>query len=75
MRVITKEELKKYDGSKGAAYIACYGNVHDVSNSYHWRKGAHHVTHRAGQELPAALEQAPHGFDLLKRFPIVGKLV
>ena len=75
MRVFTKEELEKYDGSNGTAYIACYGNVYDVSNSYHWRKGVHHVTHRAGHDLSAALELAPHGLDLLQRFPIVGKLL
>jgi len=41
MEVFIQEELRKYDESNGIAYIACYGRVHDVSDSYHWRKGVH----------------------------------
>jgi predicted heme/steroid binding protein len=75
MRIFTKEELGKFDGSNGITYIACYGRVYDVSSSYHWRRGIHQVSHHAGGDLSDALEQAPHGFDLLKRFPIVGELL
>ena len=75
MRVFTKEELKKYDGSNGIAYVACDGKVYDVSNSYHWREGVHHVTHYAGCDLTDALKQAPHRADMLEKFPIVGELV
>lgn len=75
MKAFTKEELRKYDGRNGIAYIACYGKVYDVSNSYHWRKGVHQVTHRAGCDLTDVLERAPHDFSLLEKFPIVGKLV
>lgn len=74
MRIFTEEELKKYDGRDGLAYIAYRGKVYDVSASYHWRKGIHHATHRAGCDLTEALEQAPHGIDLLEKFPIVGRL-
>jgi predicted heme/steroid binding protein len=75
MRVFTAEQLKRYDGKNGVAYIAYRGKVYDVSASYHWRKGAHHAAHRAGYDLTGASEQAPHDLDLLDRFPIVGKLV
>ena len=75
MRIFTEEELKKYDSSNGVAYIAYHGKVYDVSASYHWRKGIHQVTHRAGYDLTEALEQAPHGLDLLEKFAIVGELV
>ena len=75
MRVFTKKELEKYDGSNSITYIACYGKVYDVSNSYHWRKGLHHVTHKAGHDLSAAIKSAPHGLDLLNKFPIVGELL
>lgn len=74
MRVFTKEELQRYDGSKGVAYVACYGKVYDVSGSYHWRNGVHHVLHKAGCDLTGALERAPHGVDLLEKFPVVGEL-
>jgi predicted heme/steroid binding protein len=49
--------------------------VYDVSDSYHWRKGVHHVSHHAGFDLTDALERAPHDFSLLEKFPIVGELV
>jgi len=75
MKVFTSGELKKYDGSGGVAYVTCYGQVYDVSDSYHWRKGVHHVGHRAGCDLTDALKLAPHGFSLLEKFPIVGELV
>jgi predicted heme/steroid binding protein len=71
----TKEELRKYDGSNGAAYIAFEGRVYDVSRSFHWKKGIHQVTHRAGCDLTKALKQAPHSADMLDRFPVVGELV
>jgi predicted heme/steroid binding protein len=75
MKVFTTEELQKYNGSSGTAYVACYGKVYDVSDSYHWRKGVHHVSHHAGCDLTDALESAPHGFSLLEKFPIVGEMV
>jgi predicted heme/steroid binding protein len=74
MRVFTREELKKYDGSNGIAYVAYAGKVYDVSHSFQWKKGVHQVTHYAGRDLTDALKQAPHGADMLEEFPIVGKL-
>jgi len=75
MRGFTAEELKKYDGKNGLAYVAYRGKVYDVSSSYHWRKGTHHAAHRAGCDLTEASEQAPHDLTLLDKFPIVGKLI
>ena len=75
MRVFTKEELRKYDGSGGITYVAYAGKVYDVSNSFHWKKGVHHVMHYAGWDLTDALKQAPHGFEMLTKFPIVGELI
>lgn len=74
MRVFSEKELKKYDGKKRPAYIAYRGRIYDVSASYHWRTGAHHVAHRAGCDLTEALKQAPHDADLLNKFPIIGEL-
>ena len=75
MRVFTKQELRQYDGSNGVAYVAYSGKVYDVSGSYHWRTGVHHVRHRAGSDLTEALEQAPHDIHLLEKFPIIGELL
>ena len=76
MRLFTKEELRKCDGSDGrAAYVAYQGKVYDVSLSFHWRRGTHQVMHHAGCDLTDALKQAPHGADMLEKFPIVGELL
>jgi predicted heme/steroid binding protein len=75
MKVFTIEELKKYDGSRGIAYIAYKGKVYDVSQSFQWKKGVHQIRHHAGLDLTAALKQAPHTPDLLFKFPVVGRLV
>jgi predicted heme/steroid binding protein len=75
MRTFTKEELAGYDGSRGMAYVACEGKVYDVSQSFLWQKGKHQVIHRAGADLTEALKRAPHGSELLERFPVVGRLV
>jgi predicted heme/steroid binding protein len=74
MKVFTIEELKKYDGSQGIAYIAYKGKVYDVSQSFQWKKGVHQIRHHAGLDLTAALKQAPHTPDSLFKFPVVGKL-
>jgi predicted heme/steroid binding protein len=46
--------------------------VYDACNSHHWRKGRHHVLHRAGADLTAEFANAPHGAHLLERVPVVG---
>ena len=75
MRTFTKEELAKYDGRNGIAYVSCCGKVYDVSQSFLWQRGWHQVVHRAGHDLTEALKEAPHGSELLERFPVVGKLL
>ncbi len=49
--------------------------MYDVSSGFLWRGGKHQVLHHAGEDLTDSLEQAPHGPDLLERFPVVGTLV
>ncbi len=75
-RSFTKKELSRFDGKNGApAFIAYKGKVYDVSQSFLWQQGMHQVLHPAGTDLTGALAEAPHGEDLLSKFPIVGKLV
>lgn len=75
MREISQEELAACNGIDGApAWVAYQGLVYDVSSSYHWRQGRHQITNRAGQLYERGLNAAPHGPDLLERFPIVGRL-
>jgi len=75
MKRFSKEELARYNGKNGApAYIAYKGKVYDASNSFQWKNGRHQVLHNAGENLTDALEQAPHGTDMLERLPVVGTL-
>ncbi len=75
MRTFTSDELARYDGKDGRpAYIGYNGKVYDVSDSFLWRNGKHQALHVAGVDLTKALDSAPHGADLLDRFPVVGSL-
>jgi len=76
LREFTRQELSQYNGKDGnPAFIACCGMVYDVSRSFLWKNGKHEVLHVAGGDLTEALSQAPHGLDLLQKFPFVGTLV
>lgn len=76
MRRLTREELSRYNGKDGAsAYVAYRGKIYDVSSSFLWQKGRHQVLHNAGMDLTFELAAAPHGADLLMKFPYIGILV
>ena len=76
MRGLTRKQLAHYNGQDGvSAYIAYQGRIYDVSRSFLWQKGRHQVRHAAGTDLTAELDAAPHGADLLERFPVIGVLV
>lgn len=75
MKEFTEEELAQYNGKNGnPVYVVYKGKVYDVSASFLWKDGIHQVLHRAGVDLTDALEQAPHGGDVLEKFPVVGVL-
>ena len=75
MKEFTEEELAQYNGRYGnPAYVAYEGKVYNVSASFLWKDGAHEVLHNAGVDLTEALEQAPHGREVLEKFPVVGIL-
>ena len=75
MRRFTREELAQYNGKDGvSAFIAYQGKVYDVTGSFLWQGGRHQVLHTAGVDLTAGLDKAPHGADLLERFPVIGVL-
>ncbi|MDH5450186.1 MAG: cytochrome B5 [Candidatus Bathyarchaeota archaeon] len=75
MKEFTEEELAQYDGKNGnLAYVSYKGKVYNVTGSFLWKEGTHQVFHRAGVDLTDALEQAPHGGEVLDKFPVVGIL-
>jgi predicted heme/steroid binding protein len=75
MKSFSKEELAQYNGKNGApAYIVYKGKVYDVLTSFIWKIGRHQVVHNAGEDLTGGFEQAPHGVEMLERFPVIGTL-
>ena len=75
MKKFTKAELDQYNGKNGMPiFVAYQGKVYDVSSSFLWRKGKHQVLHKAGLDLTEDLKGAPHGAEMLEKFPVVGIL-
>jgi predicted heme/steroid binding protein/uncharacterized membrane protein len=75
MKEIDRENLKEFNGKDGKpVYIAYKGKVIDVSNSKFWKTGLHMKRHSSGTDLTAAIEAAPHGPEVLDRYPQVGIL-
>ena len=75
MKEIEPGELKRYNGKNGnPAYIAHKGNVFEVTESARWKDGIHMLRHHAGEDLTAEIAAAPHGVDVLARYPQVGLL-
>lgn len=75
MKNFTLKELRNYDGKEGRpAYIAYKGKVYDVTSSFLWKHGRHQAFHEAGKDLTDSLKDAPHGEELVKKFPVVGSL-
>jgi len=69
------QELQEFHGAGGRpAYIAFADRIIDVSASPHWRHGRHMGTHQAGRDLTSEIDAAPHGPEVLDRFPQVGEL-
>jgi len=75
-QTLTMDELARFDGREGRrAFIAYEGHIYDVSDSKPWKGGIHFGKHRAGLDLSAFLEQAPHDRQKLFSLPRVGRLI
>jgi predicted heme/steroid binding protein/uncharacterized membrane protein len=73
MKEIDAETLSKSDGKEGnPVYIAYKGRVIDVSKSKLWQTGVHMGRHTAGRDLTAKIAAAPHGPEVLDRYPEIG---
>jgi predicted heme/steroid binding protein len=71
---LTKKELKIKNGKKGKILIAYRNKIYDVSKSEMF-KFSLHFNHEAGNDLTDFLSEAPHGEEVLKKFPVVGQLI
>ncbi|HUL38456.1 MAG TPA: DUF2231 domain-containing protein [Thermodesulfobacteriota bacterium] len=75
MKEITSEELIANTGKDGKpVYIAFQGKIYDVTKSPLWSKGLHMNRHPSGKDLTGEISAAPHGTEVLERYPQVGVL-
>jgi predicted heme/steroid binding protein/uncharacterized membrane protein len=75
MKEFDLEEMSKYDGKDGRpCYIAHGDRVIDVSQSKLWKTGTHMKRHQAGSDLTSDIAAAPHGTEVLDKYPQVGIL-
>jgi predicted heme/steroid binding protein/uncharacterized membrane protein len=75
MKEIDLEELAKCDGKEERpVHVVHQGKVIDVSSSKLWQGGVHMKRHYAGKDLTTDLQAAPHGPEVLDRYPQVGIL-
>jgi predicted heme/steroid binding protein/uncharacterized membrane protein len=75
MKEFDKESLSEFSGKDGKpVYVAHKGKVFDVSTSRFWKTGAHMKRHSSGKDLTTEIQVAPHGPEVLERFPQVGIL-
>jgi predicted heme/steroid binding protein/uncharacterized membrane protein len=76
MKKINADSLSQYNGEDGRpVYIAHKDRVIDVSGSKLWKTGSHMKRHHAGRDLTTDIQAAPHGIDVLDRYPQVGEFV
>ncbi len=75
MEEIDPKELPKFNGKDGnPVYIVHRGRVIDVSASKLWKTGLHMNRHHAGNDLTTDIQAAPHGLEVLDRYPQVAVL-
>ncbi len=73
MKEYKLEEIEGFDGKDGKpVYIIHQNRVYDVTASKLWKTGTHMKRHPAGRDLTADIQAAPHGIDVLDRYPQVG---
>ncbi len=71
----TPGELLSFNGKEGRpVYVAFQERVYDVSKSPLWSKGLHMNRHPSGKDLAGEISAAPHGTEVLERYPQVGVL-
>jgi predicted heme/steroid binding protein/uncharacterized membrane protein len=72
---IDEKAFASNDGKEGRrTYVSHGGRVIDVSDSPLWAGGIHMGRHAAGKDLTADIEAAPHGTEVLDRYPQVGRI-
>ena len=72
MKEMVSGELASFDGKDGRpVYVAFQGKVYDVTRSRLWSSGSHMKRHPSGKDLTREILAAPHGPEVLERYPQV----
>jgi predicted heme/steroid binding protein/uncharacterized membrane protein len=75
VKEISSEQLVTFNGKDdNPVYIAFEGKVYDVCKSPLWSSGLHMKIHPAGKDLTGEISAAPHGPEVLERYPQMGIL-
>jgi 2-oxoglutarate ferredoxin oxidoreductase subunit beta len=75
LKPFTLEALQSFDGTEGRAiYVGYKGKVYDLSSSPLFQGEKRMRCHIAGKDLTKEIEMAPHGEDLIFKFPVVGRM-
>lgn len=75
MKKMQSEDVSRYNGKDGnPTYVVHKDKVYDVSASKLWKGGMHMRRHIAGKDLTADIQAAPHGPEVLERYPQVGAI-
>ncbi len=75
LKPITFEGLQHFDGTGGKPiYIAYKEKIYDLSTSPLFQGEKKMQCHIAGKDLTKDIDIAPHGEDLVFKFPVVGRL-
>ena len=75
MKEIDLKDLGQFNGENGRpVYIVHQDRVFDVSGSKLWKNGLHMRRHHAGADLTTDIQAAPHGLEVLERYPQVAVL-
>jgi predicted heme/steroid binding protein/uncharacterized membrane protein len=75
MKELDRESLKEFNGKEGKPiYVAFQGRVIDVTSSKFWKTGVHMKRHPSATDLTTDIEAAPHGPEVLDRYPQVAVL-
>jgi predicted heme/steroid binding protein len=75
LKLFTPKELQAFDGKEGKPiYVGYKGKVYDLSKSPLFQGEKRMRCHIAGKDLTKDIDVAPHGEDLIFKFPLVGRL-
>lgn len=75
LAIFTLQELSRFDGLEGRPlYVGYKGRVYDLSASPLFQGEKRMRCHLGGKDLSHEIDLAPHGEDLIFKFPVVGRL-